>query len=154
VQNTLDPDWWYNGSVKLNERANFLGQFHYFKEKFAPPKDEEVEFLSILVLACDENVDIMKIVNNFIMKKQDAEFAQNIVWKAEDRKNKLVKDRKSAREIEQAESYVRFAFEVKNGIRKTNYYLKVLTNDSVLDVFGPTFYHLLQGMKLEEATVG
>jgi hypothetical protein len=90
VQNTLDPDQWYRGSSKRNERAKFLETFHNFKAAIAarPGAQVEFKFLTILLLGCDEEavVDTTKVVNKLTERKKDVNFAKDIVERAEEKK--------------------------------------------------------------------
>ncbi|MCJ1270112.1 hypothetical protein MMC22_010006 [Lobaria immixta] len=152
VQNTLDPDQWYGGSSKLNERAQFLESLHWFKHQSANQSNEKIEFLSILLLARQNNVNGHKILEGLAGRKRPG-FAMDIIWNAEDRKDKLIsslqnpkiKTKPTVQDIDQAENDSRYAIEVANGISSTDYYLKILTFESVEDIFGPVFFRLLRG---------
>ena len=82
---------------------NFLEQLYEFKNQFTARIDEEAEFLRILLPASNENMTTMKIVKA-LSKRKAADFAQDIVQKAEERRNKLMK--KSDPDLEQAEMYL------------------------------------------------
>lgn len=118
VQNTLDPDQWYGGSSKLNERAQFLESLYWFKHQSANQSNEEIEFLSILLLARQNNVNGHKILEGLPGRKRPG-FAMDIIWNAEDRKDKLInslqnpkiKTKPTVQDIDQAENDSRYAIE-------------------------------------------
>ena len=158
VQNTLNPDQWYRGSLKRNERAKFLKTLHNFKSARAKQRGREasLEFLTILLLGCspEANVNSSKIVTGLRERKQDLNFAQDIVTMAQNSRNTLQnpkrKTRPSLGQLQKADNHIEIANSVKNLVRSTDYHFKILTLDSVEAIFGKVFTRYLRGMKGEK----
>ena len=149
VLNTLDPDQWYRGSQKLYERAEFLEMFEMLKNETKP---EKVEYLSILLDACNENGNVDKIIEELITKKQNLQFAQDIMDSAQKREieaqkrlSKITKQNQT--KFNKTTSDVRRIQTLMTSIHPTEYYAKILTHDSVEQIFGPVYYRILRGMK-------
>ena len=150
VLNTLDPDQWYRGSLKLYGRGEFLRTFKGLKNDKRP--GETIEYLSILLDACSESVKTDKTIGDLI-KKKNLQFAQDIVNKATTRSGeaeiRLNEHRTEANQIKFDNSvlHIREAEELRDSIHPTDYYAKILTNESVEPIFGPIFNQILRGMK-------
>lgn len=143
VKNTIDPDQWYKGSKSLYDRRNFLDKFDTLKERMKTQEAEEFEFLSILLLLCDNNVDALELVSDLSRKKQNTQFAHDIVDKAIDREKAL----KSPRLKQLRAQDIKDAKIVAKKVKSTDYYFKLIDHSSIQQVFGTTFYHYLSNMK-------
>ena len=158
VQNTVDPDQWYRGSLKRNERAKFLKTLHNFKSARAKQRSGEasLKFLTILLLGCypEASVNGSKIVTGLIKRKKDVNFAQDIVTMAQNSRNTLQnpkrKRRPSLGQLQRADNNIQIANSVKNLVRSTDYNFKILTHDSVEAIFVKVFTRYLRGMKGEK----
>lgn len=151
VLNTLDPDQWYRGSKSLHERRRFLESFNELKK--ATKNGEEIAYLSILFLVCNENVETKKIVTALRTKKQINNFAQDIVSKVEIRHKKAESKLSKKQSPQNQRAYDASLIDINETdclmkqIRRTDYYAKVITSTSVEPIFGPIYNRIAQGMK-------
>lgn len=149
VLNTLDPDQWYRGSTALYERGKFLEKFNQVKNT----TKSEIAYLSILLLVCNENVDIYKIITSLITRKKVEKFAQDIVSKAESRneeaesKWELEQTPKNQQACDDTLIDVKEANDLMNRIKRTDYFAKVITSNSVEPIFGQIYNRIAQGIK-------
>lgn len=112
----------------------FLKAFKDFKTELKKRGNQDIIFLTILLLCCQENVDTNAVATQLATRKADADFAKDLVKRASALKNPLQK-------------IVDDATVLSKEVESTDFACKVLVNDSVQPVFGPEFYRLLQGMK-------
>ena len=110
-------------------------------------------YLSILLLVCSENVDVHKIIAMLIAKKQVNNFAKDVVNKAEGRSREADKRRREKPNKQNEQAYAQAEIDISEAnhlmgrVRRTDYYAKVITSDSVEPIFGQIYTRIAQGMK-------
>jgi hypothetical protein len=148
VQATIDPDQWYKKATE--KRRNLLLELDNCKRQ----TEQDIGFIGVIFVAGNEssNVEKLAIANELWTHKRSTDFVDVVkTYKsgAESRSNEAKQKLQEPRtkknvwqsKLQQAEmELVRW----KN-IERTTYFLKILSDDKVEEVFGSVFNRLLRG---------
>ena len=112
----------------------------------------QIAYLSILLLVCNEDVDISKIIALLIAKKNTNNFAQDILNKFESRSRDALEKLKKKDTVPNQRGYDEIVIDISEAnrlitqIQRSDYYGKIITSSSVEPIFGQT-YNRIAGMK-------